>query len=113
MALLTPIEISDIRDKPLSFNCGKQVDLSEDDLLTRVQMVTSRPYRRAVQRCLDYASAPICDVNTGADIIVFAEKVLVPFADWKSCVIDKRNNVDTSPAWYVELPQHILEAMEI
>ena len=113
MALLTPIEISDIRYTPLSFTFGNQVDLTEEELLARVQKVTSRPYRRAVQRCFDYASAPVCDVTTGADIIVFAEKVLVPFADWKSCVIDKRNNLATSPAWYVELPPHILEAMEM
>jgi hypothetical protein len=109
--LLSPIEVRDVTHQPLEFNFGGLIGLSEDALLTRVYKNTSRSYRRAVQKCFDYAKAPICDMTTAADVIVFADKVIVPIEEWKAAVLERRSTMDTSH--YTTLPQADLDAIEL
>jgi hypothetical protein len=111
MALLSPIEVGNVTHQPLEFNCCGLLGLSEDALLTRVHKNTSRSYRRAVQKCFDYAKAPICDMATAADVIVFADKVIVPIEEWKEAVLESRSTRNTSH--YTDMPQAELDAIEL
>jgi hypothetical protein len=111
MALLSPIQVRNVTRQPLEFDCGGLIGLSENQLLTRVQRTTSRSYRRAVQKCFDYAKAPICDMTTAADVIVFADKVIVPIEEWKEAVLESRSTRITSH--YTDLPKAELDAIEL
>jgi hypothetical protein len=98
MALLSPIQVRNVTRQPLEFDCGGLIGLSENQLLTRVQRTTSRSY-------------PICDMTTAADVIVFADKVIVPIEEWKEAVLESRSTRITSH--YTDLPKAELDAIEL
>lgn len=100
--MLSSIDVTNVARQVLTFDCGEELGLSESELLSRVQKLTSKAYRRAVETCFDYATAPICDVTTAADIMALAGKVLVPLVGWKKSVVDVRNTAAITPLWYTD-----------